>query len=311
MSIMRISLFGKFQVRCEERALAGFEPRKAQELFGYLLLHRHQPHCREILAELLWGDSPNGQSKKYLRQALWQLQTALSSQASLLTEPILQLEPDWIHVNVNAGFWLDVAELERGFDYVQTVPAHRLDSQAARSLHDAVELYRGDLLEGCYHDWCLFERERLQNMCFAMLDKLTDYCEEHADYESGIAYGERILRIDRARERTHGRMMRLHYLAGDRTAALHQYERCVAALEEELGVRPAGRTVALCEQIRADQLVKTAAAPAADTAAAELATSSLPDVIGHLRQLQSLLADAQRQIQDGIQAVEMVLNGRR
>ena len=40
-----------------------------------------------------------------------------------------------------------------------------------------------------------------------------------------LAYGARILHCDRARERTHRRLMRLHFLAGDRTAALRQYPR--------------------------------------------------------------------------------------
>ena len=38
------------------------------------------PADRESLAALLWGENPTAQSKKYLRQALWQLQHALSPQ---------------------------------------------------------------------------------------------------------------------------------------------------------------------------------------------------------------------------------------
>ena len=36
-----------------------------------------------------------------------------------------------------------------------------MDEDRARSLEDAVSLYQGDLLEGCYEDWCIYERERL------------------------------------------------------------------------------------------------------------------------------------------------------
>lgn len=43
--------------------------------------------------------------------------------------------------------------------------------------------------------------------------------------------------------------MRLHYQAGNRTAAIHQYETCVTALHKELDVGPARRTVALYRQI--------------------------------------------------------------
>src|SRR5438128_1039451 len=58
-------------------------------------------------------------------------------------------------------------------------------------------LYRGDLLEGWYSDWCLYERERLQHMYLAMLDKLMEYSESHQEYETGQTYGMRALRYDR------------------------------------------------------------------------------------------------------------------
>jgi two-component SAPR family response regulator len=93
-----------------------------------------------------------------------------------------------------------------------------------------VALYHGDLLEDWFQDWCLYERERLQNIYLAALDKLMDYCEASRDYDAGLAYGTRILRHDLARERTHRRLMRLYYLAGDRTSALRQYDRCVQIL---------------------------------------------------------------------------------
>jgi len=46
--------------------------------------------------------------------------------------------------------------------------------------------------------------------------------------------------------------MRLLYLAGDRTGALRQFERCRNALSDELGVAPGQRIRALYERIRAD-----------------------------------------------------------
>ena len=91
-------------------------------------------------------------------------------------------------------------------------------------------------------------------MQLAMLNKLMTYFETIEEYEMGLVYGHRILQFDRAHERTHRRMMRLHYLAGDRTAALRQYDRCTAALDGELSVKPAKWTVSLYNQIKAYQL---------------------------------------------------------
>ena len=94
-------------------------------------------------------------------------------------------------------------------------------------------------------------------MYLAMLNKLMAFMESCQEYETALLFGQRILQCDRAHERTHWRMMRLHYMAGDRTAALRQYERCVTALWEELGVKPARWTSALYEQIRSDQVLES------------------------------------------------------
>jgi hypothetical protein len=146
-------------------------------------------------------------------------------------------------------------------------------------------------------------------MYLIMLDKLMGYCEAHRKYEAGLVCGVVSLRYDLARERTHWRMMRLHYLAGDRTAALRQFERCVAALDEELGVRPAKRTVALYEQIRSDQLYDLTLASAEAITVREVLSSPLPKVLERLKRRQIVLADVQHQIQQDIQTVEQALNG--
>ncbi len=157
-------------------------------------------------------------------------------------------------------------------------------------------------------DWCLYERERLQYLYLTLLDKLIDYCEAHHQYEKGITYGLTALRYDRARERTHLRLMRLQSLTGNRTAALRQYEGCVAALQEELGVKPAQRTVALYEQIRADQFNGQTLGP---TGAHPTASLLLPEILDQLQQLQALLTEAQHQVQQNVETVKSAIDNQR
>ena len=78
MCSAHFALFGKLEMRLNGRHLVGCEARKLQELLCYLLLYRDRPHYRETLAAVLWSDSTTAQSKKYLCQALWQLQAALT-----------------------------------------------------------------------------------------------------------------------------------------------------------------------------------------------------------------------------------------
>ncbi|HYN85765.1 MAG TPA: BTAD domain-containing putative transcriptional regulator [Pyrinomonadaceae bacterium] len=310
MSRISVHLFGRFRARAARGDVDGLDACKVQELLCYLLVHRDRPHARESLAALLWGDTPTAKSKKYLRQALWQLQTALDARDGEESPGVLTVEHDWVRLNSNENFWLDVAVFERAFALAKGAPGREMDEARAALLREAVEVYAGDLLEGWYQDWCLYERERLQNMYLAMLDKLIGYSEAHQQFELGLTYGAQILRHDRARERTHRQMMSLQYLSGDRTAALRQYERCAAALDEELGVRPDKRTSALYQQIRAGSVETGAEQAAAQPQApreADAGSPSLADVLGRLNQIQTILADMQQRVNQEIKAVKLVI----
>lgn len=308
MSALSIHLFGKFGAHCDNQLVQGLDACKVQELLSYLLIYRDRPHARETLAGMLWGESSTEKSKKYLRQALWQLQTALDGQGRSNGGHMLVVEHDWVQFNLNADLWFDVARFEQAYALAQGSSGCDMEANQTQAIQLALQLYRGDLLEGWYQDWCLYERERLQNMYLAMLDKLMNYCEAHHQYEMGLIYGSLILRFDRARERTHRQLMKLQHLSGDRTAALRQYERCAAALDEELGVKPDKRTAALYQQIKADHFEIAPATPTESLPDTEATPVSLPELLGRLKQLQTILAEVQHRVQKEIRAVELTLN---
>jgi DNA-binding SARP family transcriptional activator len=317
MPLLSVRLFGKLSVQHDEQIVNGLDACKVRELFCYLLLYRQSPHPRESLAALFWGDSSTAQSKKYLRQALWELQTALNTHLYPGHDGLFLVEPDWVCLNPAAKLYLDVAIFEQAFSMTQGIPGSALDTRGAEALQSAAQLYQGDLMEGCYQDWCLCERERLQSAYLIMLDKLMSYCEARQEYEVGLAYGQSVMRYERARESTHRRLMRLHYLAGDRTAALRQYTRCVEALAEELGVEPAKRTVALYERIRADEFTVETPPQSGLSSVPDAALASLsevpvvPEVMNHLEQLREVLTEIQGRVLEDIQAVDTALNRRR
>ena len=285
--------------------LKGLEASKDQELLSYLLIHRDRPHSREALASLLWADTSTEKSKKYLRQALWHLHAALNSDNGNGTD-VLLVDHDWLTLNPCCNLWTDVADFERAFAGAEGIAGRQLDTEKALALKDAVSLYNDDLLPGYYQDWILFERERLQNMYLLMLDKLIVYLQFRGDYEVAQGYAATILRYDPARERTHRQLMHLYSLAGDRTSALRQFERCVQALKQELGVRPERKTVELYERIKSDQMGRTESSDN-NFSTPHKATST--DVLTRLKQLQSIVSGVQRRIQRDIKAIETKSNG--
>ncbi|NUM43477.1 MAG: hypothetical protein HUU38_02140 [Anaerolineales bacterium] len=295
-----IRLFGRFRLELEGGEPFEIESRKAQELLCYLLIHRNRSHARETLAETIWGESPDSRAKKYLRQALWQVQSAFAAITDPHIPPLILADTEWIQINPEADIWLDVAQLEEADLNARGQHGKDLPQEVYQKVKCATENYHGEMLEGWYEDWCLFERERLQNIYLTLLDKLMGYCEAHHAYEEALAYGERILRYDVARERTHRRMVRIYYLAGERTTALRQYERCVTLLQEELGVKPSQKTVELYEHICQDHIRQLDPPPSAPSV-------STPDILSRLHHLEKMVSDFHERVSDEIRTLEQTL----
>jgi DNA-binding SARP family transcriptional activator len=294
MTRLEIRLFGQIAIQRDGEPLPGLSS-KATELLCYLLLQRERGHTRESLAGLFWPDAPDPLAKKYLRQAIWRLQSKLASRE------LLMMRAGWIRINPEAGLWLDFAEFEHVYDFHRDVPGPELTDRQAQAMEAAAILYRGDLLESWYQDWCVYERDRLQLIYLAMLEQLMAHCEARGYYAKGVDYGQRILRHDPARECTHRLLMRLHYQAGDRTAALRQYERCATAMAQQFNVRPSQETAALFRQVRGDQPETPAREAAVNIRpATEHGGDLLMRLQASLDHLQAALTGLQRQVQQQV-----------
>lgn len=250
MTVMTVRLFGRFDASCHGQPSTALNARRARELLSYLVLHRSQPQQRETLAGLLWEDTPPEQARKYLRQSLWQVQTALSLETDEVAGRVLEVDPEWIQLNECDHLKVDVTRFHEASCRCRGVAGAQLDDAARQLLEEAVGLYRGELLEGWYQEWCLFERERLQNEFLEVLEKLVCCCEARGDSERGLTHARRMLAIDPAREQVHRHIMQLHLVGGNRTEALRAFQRCEKVLMQEFGVRPSVQTCALHTSIR-------------------------------------------------------------
>lgn len=307
MARFRVRFFGKFSVQRGGKTIEGIQARKVQELFSYLLISRNHPQPREVICEALWSNQPPLKSKKCLRQALWRLQLALN-EADNFHKPYVLADTSSIQISWSAKFWLDIAEFEKIFNSVNNKDAHGLSESDVHFIESAVKLYRGDLLEGWYQDWCLFERERFQIMYLMLLDKLVQHSEIYGNYPAGLAYGTEVLRHDHAYERTHRQMMRLYILAGDRTQALHQYQRCVIALRNELDIEPSEPTKQLYEEIRSGT-IGSSLAPGKEAFHERIEPAqTISMMLNRLERFSTELIGMQAQIKKEITALERALS---
>jgi predicted ATPase/DNA-binding SARP family transcriptional activator len=201
-----------------------------------------RPHSRETLAGLLWGDMFEAQAAKNLRNVLSNLRALVGSHV-LITR-------DEAAFDLQSDHWLDVAEFTRALSGDPT-------QKTLATLHNSVELYQGDFLEGFYvgealafEEWVAGRRSLLQGLIVQALHLLVVKHLEREEYAAGIDYANRLLAIEAWREETHRHLMTLLARSGQRSAALAQYDLCCRVLLNELGVEPLPETTALYTRIR-------------------------------------------------------------
>jgi DNA-binding SARP family transcriptional activator len=241
MDRVHIRLLGGFVLEHRGRPLPPI-PGVGRSLLAYLATYRDRRHTRELLAGTFWPEEPEAAARRRLSQALWQLQTALQDIAGasdLITTTVadISIESD--------SMWLDVAQ----YDALLAVSRQREDMQAEiADLTSAVDLYRGEFLEGFYDPWTDVERVRLRASYLECLWRLVALHKSGADYETSLAFARRVTLHDPLREDAHREVMRLCFLLGRSTEALSQYDRCAQVLGQELGAQPDQET----RQLRAN-----------------------------------------------------------
>ena len=187
-------------------------PRDAA-LLAWLALEGPTPRVR--LAALLWPDSATDAARNALRQRLFQLRKVL------------------------------------GFDAVVGSLTLALADGLTHDLEDADSVL-GDAApaaSGEFAAWLEQQRQRRRDRMHLSLVELAQMAEDARDWDDALSHAHELLALEPVSEAAHRRVIRLHYLAGDRAAALLAFDRCEQVLKNEVGARPSAETLALLASI--------------------------------------------------------------
>src|SRR5262245_21769005 len=105
----RLQLLGTFRLTHDDKVVPLYS-RKVESLLAYLALNP-EPHAREKLATLFWGDSTDEQARSSLRVALNNLRKQLGSDALLTARDTVQLNPAF-PLSVDARELLNPRQIE-------------------------------------------------------------------------------------------------------------------------------------------------------------------------------------------------------
>lgn len=245
---LKIYLLGQFKLQANDHPLE-LPSRPAQSLLAYLALSAGVRHRREKLAGLLWPEATETNARSYLRQALWRLRKALES-GSLTWEDYLQISDISVTFDDQSDYWLDADLLLKS-----------AEGWPMEELIEVIRLYRGELLPGFYDEWVGVERDRFQAAYHQKISMLLDCLIQARRWDEALKWGEQWIRLGHSPEPAFRALMNAHAGLGDQGMVSATYQRCVEALDRDLGLEPSPETRRLYEQLQSREMKRFGSAP--------------------------------------------------
>ena len=240
---LELRLLGAGTVTLDGKPLEELATPRLQRFLAHLTLEPGVALSRSRLAFELWPDSTDGQARTNLRKLLHDLRQDLPD-----TDRYLDIEGQSLRWRRDAPADVDLVVFAEAIARDDPVTAARV--------------YGGELLPGCYDDWTLRERDRLQTQAIGCVQCLMTGAAEAGDDLAVLEHARRLLRLDPLSEEAYRHSMQAYARRGDRAEALRVYHRCVEVLERELGVEPDAATRALYDAQRVGTGVAAAPGPA-------------------------------------------------
>lgn len=208
--------------------------RRVAAVLAWLALEGPTPKYR--LAGMLWPGSGEDTARNNMRQLLRRLRVAIGADLVLGGDVI----------SLSERVVTDAVELE----------GHVFAGRHSRALALAGSLLGTLDFDDCpdFEAWLLRAREQLEGLRRRAATAEVDAREQQGDLAGALHFAERLLALDALSEEAYRRLMRLHYLTGDRMAALNVFERCRKMLFEEYDASPHPDTLALARDVERGQV---------------------------------------------------------
>jgi TolB-like protein/DNA-binding SARP family transcriptional activator/tetratricopeptide (TPR) repeat protein len=204
---------------------------------------------RDSLVALFWPEVDQKHARAALREALHVLRGAVG-------QGIVTRRGDE-EIGLDFGlFWNDVAAFDRAV--------------AAAEWGEALELYRGDLLEGFFiseapefERWLETDRARLKDAACRSAHALIERSEASGDFAAAASWARRAAGLTPFDEKLVRHWISLLDRLGDRARAVQVYDEFASRLAQEYEMQPATESQALIAAVRSREAAPSLRAPAA------------------------------------------------
>ncbi len=275
MYAYRIHLLGRFDLLVDGRSV--LLARREKELLTYLLLQRQRSAFRHQLSGALWPETQEERALQNLSTCLWRLRKALRSATA---QELVHCSRAMVSL-LTSQVWVDYWEFDE-------LARHALSDGKRISMERAIELYKGDLVQGEIDaDWLMQERERARLTFLKVLSAHAWSLLKMGETTEALRTFEQLMVSDPLNEEACRGLMLLHYLHGNSTEALRIYHAFAERLRMELGVLPDEETRRLHKMIRSGRLLGVEAKLAALSNGSG-GNGGIPPMVGRSGELRDL-----------------------
>ncbi len=242
-----INFLGKADVEYNGKKLDDQLGGKAIALICLLVLNEKRYISREKLEGYLWPDSSTEAARYNLRYNLWLIKKNIGKDEN----NNLFLNIDNVCCSINKSYMFEC-------DIFNIMKFRHKEQNTIEDILKLKQLFRGDLLEGCYFKNCdelneliIFERMRYEQWKAKILKNLVELYEREEGYDNCLDIIDEILEIEPYDEEMVLKVLDIYQKCGKSVAAITYYNNFSKMLTGSLGISPSNKLRKKYKQIRA------------------------------------------------------------
>ena len=250
--ILSIHLLGPPIIKLDDRdVLAQIRYRRSLEVLTYLAVEHDRWHSRAALADMFWPDLDLVAGRTNLRQVIADLNNLFRQAESA---EVFQTTREAIGLFPNDRINLDTLRFESGC-LQPTTQILESDDQCVS------HLYRGPLLDiggdenhaSGFREWLEVQRQSFLLYAIGLIEKQCELALVDQDNDRALVHAQRLISLEPSQESAHARLIRLLAQTGQKSAAIHQFERLKTHLANTLDAQPSLEMLQLVEDIQLDR----------------------------------------------------------
>ena len=226
----------------------GWSGTKPRLLLTYLSQNPDQFLSQDHIVDLFWDGSSKG--KRNLNQTLVVIRQNLRLDSEAGEIDYIQRRGSTLGLNPDLPHWHDAAVVRSLLEQGQKHVSAQRTEEAATCFDQALQLDRGEYLDGHYEDWVLTYRTGLRRDLDLGGQALADIRLQQNRPSEALAVAQHLLAYDPFSEASIGTLMRSYAALKNPVEALKRFEAFEARLKREMELEPTMDLVRLYHEIK-------------------------------------------------------------